>query len=85
VLDLLLTLGFAVYAPEMDGPLSRENPDSLLHGLDEFREHLGGPLTIMLLEGIGRGVEVHEIDDGLMAASLRILASSAKSARRCAV
>lgn len=34
----------------------------LLDGLREFQEHLGGELTVTLLEGIGRGVEVHEMD-----------------------
>jgi 3-dehydroquinate synthase len=34
--------------------------------LDRFREHLGGDLTITLLRGIGRGVEVHEIDLDVM-------------------
>jgi 3-dehydroquinate synthase len=81
---LLEHLGFRLWHPALDS----RRPDgslAILDGLREFREHLGGELTITLLEGIGRGVEVHEIDDGLMAASLRILASSAKSARRCAV
>lgn len=40
--------------------------NSLTHpifkGLEEFREHLGGRLTIMLLTKIGKGVEVHELD-----------------------
>jgi 3-dehydroquinate synthase len=40
--------------------------DSLEHpifrGLEEFREHLGGQLTIMLLQKIGKGIEVHELD-----------------------
>ncbi|MEM9080668.1 MAG: 3-dehydroquinate synthase [Verrucomicrobiota bacterium] len=35
-------------------------------GLEEFREHLGGRLTILLLEGIGRGVEVNEMDDEVL-------------------
>jgi 3-dehydroquinate synthase len=34
----------------------------IFKGLEEFREHLGGRLTIMLLEEIGRGYEVHELD-----------------------
>jgi len=34
----------------------------LLQGLREFQEHLGGELTVTLLEGIGRGVEVHAMD-----------------------
>lgn len=34
----------------------------VLEGLDEFREHLGGELSVTLLSGIGRPVEVHEVD-----------------------
>jgi 3-dehydroquinate synthase len=38
----------------------------LLGGLDEFREHLGGEMTLTLLARIGHGVEVHEVDTVLM-------------------
>ncbi len=38
----------------------------VLRGLEEFREHLGGQLTITLLDAVGHGVEVHAIDDSLM-------------------
>ena len=38
----------------------------MLHGLEEFREHLGGRLTIMLLKGIGSSFDVHEIRTDLM-------------------
>lgn len=34
----------------------------VLDGLDEFREHLGGKLTILMIREIGQGVDVHEID-----------------------
>jgi 3-dehydroquinate synthase len=41
----------------------------VLGGLDEFREHLGGELTVSLLRGIGRRVDVHAISpDGITAA-----------------
>lgn len=43
---------------------------AVLAGLEEFREHLGGELTITLLEDIGRGVEVHAIDMSLMHAAI---------------
>jgi len=39
---------------------------AVLAGLEEFREHLGGRLTIMLLSAIGRGVEVHTMDKDLI-------------------
>jgi len=55
ILALIHHLGFAPFVPEM------LEIDALLVGLDEFREHLGGELTITLLRGIGRGFEVHEI------------------------
>lgn len=38
----------------------------VLDGLEEFREHLGGSLNIMMLGGIGRGVDVYELDTEAM-------------------
>jgi 3-dehydroquinate synthase len=55
ILALMHRLGFPAFSTEM------LEVDALLVGLDEFREHLGGELTITLLKGIGRGFEVHEI------------------------
>jgi 3-dehydroquinate synthase len=34
----------------------------VLRGLAEFREHLGGRLTVMLPVAIGAGREVHSMD-----------------------
>ena len=45
----------------------------VLQGLTEFREHLGGELTITLLRDIGRGVEVHDVDVSVMTRTLRWL------------
>jgi 3-dehydroquinate synthase len=58
VLNTLRALGFSLYQPMLDA----DNSAGILKGLSEFREHLGGQLTIMLLQEIGRGVEVHEMD-----------------------
>ncbi|MGF1479805.1 MAG: 3-dehydroquinate synthase [Cyanophyceae cyanobacterium] len=59
ILSTLKSLGFALSVPELS------ESSSLFQGLTEFREHLGGELTIMLLENIGQGVEVHEVDIAL--------------------
>ncbi|MEX2595274.1 MAG: 3-dehydroquinate synthase [Anditalea sp.] len=59
IIHLIKALGFVLYVPELSG-------EALLEGLEEFREHLGGELTIMLLQGIGRGVEVHEMNGDLI-------------------
>ncbi len=45
----------------------------MLRGLAEFREHLGGRLTIMLLRGIGHPFDVHEIDPEVMIRSIGVL------------
>lgn len=62
---LLEHLGFRLWHPALE----KTGPGGLavMAGLQEFREHLGGELTITLLAGIGTGVEVHEIDETLMA------------------
>ncbi len=75
IIQLIQRLGFNLFVPELSACLDDpEHPNSILHGLSEFREHLGGKLTIMLLEGIGRGVEVHEMDEELIAQAVNELA-----------
>ena len=44
--------------------------DALLAGLEEFRQHLGGRLTITLLNDIARPIDVHEIDSSAMRAAI---------------
>ena len=60
VLALLRRLGFRLFANELLH-LDDQHQPIVLKGLEEFREHLGGQLTLTLLKGIGQGVEVHEI------------------------
>jgi 3-dehydroquinate synthase len=50
-----------------------DNQSPILLGLEEFREHLGGELTIMLLKKIGEGLEVHEIDPEILKKASHIL------------
>ncbi|GAB3253954.1 3-dehydroquinate synthase [Larkinella harenae] len=59
ILNLERTLGFSLFHPALEG-------NGILKGLNEFREHLGGQLTIMLLDAIGHGVEVHEMNPDLI-------------------
>ena len=68
VVTLLERLGLRIWHPalarEIDGRLA------ILEGLRDFREHLGGELTVTLLAGIGKGVEVHAMDPELVARSI---------------
>ncbi|OLY91603.1 3-dehydroquinate synthase [Cnuella takakiae] len=63
IIALLQNLGFAITHPLME---INDEHSSVIAGLNEFREHLGGRLTIMLLVAIGKGEEVHELDNGLL-------------------
>ena len=63
ILNTLSALGFTLYVPELADKLSQlEDPNCLFRGLTEFREHLGGELTLTLLKGIGKRIEVHEVN-----------------------
>lgn len=80
VLRLLLALGFRIHAPELHADGSR----ALLRGLEEFREHLGGRLTLVLPAGIGVATEVHALEAALVrkaADELRALDPSPCAAR----
>ncbi len=72
ILALLAALGLPRWTPALVESIG--GSPALLAGLDEFREHLGGELTITLLDAIGRGVEVHAIDRATMSACVEALA-----------
>ena len=73
-IQLFEQVGFDVYVPELDEHIDEmDHPRCLFRGLEIFREHLGGQLTIMLLEGIGRGVEVHDVDHDVYRNAIEIL------------
>lgn len=61
VLAVISGLGLATFHPALD---QRDacGRRVVLDGLEEFREHLGGRLNVMMLGEIGRGVDVHELD-----------------------
>lgn len=70
VLRTLTGVGFAITAPEL-----RER--ELFDGLREFREHLGGELTIQMLRTIGEGFNVHAVDEARLAESIDLLEQEA--------
>ena len=68
VLRVLSALGLPVTHPLL------ADVDAVSAGLEEFREHLGGRLTVTLLRGIGDPVDVHEIDAGTLRAAIDAVA-----------
>ncbi len=62
ILAVMETIGFDLHIP-----LSEQNEiEELLNGIEEFREHLGGELTITLIKKIGVKHDVHVIDRDVM-------------------
>jgi 3-dehydroquinate synthase len=79
VLDTLERIGLAAWDEALD---IREDDGRavVLRGLQEFREHLGGDLTLTMLRDIGEAVEVHEVDEPLLLSCLDVLRARAARA-----
>jgi 3-dehydroquinate synthase len=76
---LLEFLGFRLWHPALES--TRPHGElAVIEGLREFQEHLGGDLTVTLLEEIGRGVEVHEIEEAWVLDSIAWLKQRDQSA-----
>ncbi len=67
ILSVLKKVGFDLALPlETDAEINE-----LLKGIEEFREHLGGELTITLIPEIGKKTDVHTIDYKVMEQAAR--------------
>lgn len=63
----LARLGITLWHPSL------RPVDRLLEGLEEFRQHLGGRLTITMLRGVGDPLNVHDIDHAVMRSAVEAL------------
>ena len=77
VCDLLVALGLPLFHPMLK---AQDDTDefTLLRGLREFREHLGGELTITLLADLGTGIEVHVMEETLILRAIDWLSDEAE-------
>ena len=69
ILEVMTEIGFDLSIPVSGDKEIQE----LLKGIQEFREHLGGELTITLINGIGKKLDVHQIDMEIMKNALNSL------------
>jgi 3-dehydroquinate synthase len=67
VLHCLQRLGISLQASNL------HETETLFRGLEEFRQHLGGQLTLTMLRGIGDPLEVHQVDADRMRQSVRFV------------
>jgi len=74
VLDCLQALGLLLHHPAL------QRSQELFAGLEEFRQHLGGRLTVTMLRGVGRPIDVHSIDQANMRQAIETVVRRAKTA-----
>jgi 3-dehydroquinate synthase len=72
VLDCLRRLGVP-----LDHPALHET-EPLFNGLEEFRQHLGGRLTVTMVPAVGRQLDVHEIDRDRMLDAIEYVSTYAR-------
>lgn len=77
ILFLITGLNFQIYSSILEKRDDSGYP-LILEGLEEFREHLGGVLTITLLKKIGSRFEVHEMNEELVLKSIERLKALAQ-------
>ncbi|MEO1614858.1 MAG: 3-dehydroquinate synthase [Planctomycetota bacterium] len=67
VCECLTEMGMELWHPSL------YPADRLMAGLEEFRQHLGGRLTITMLREVGNSVDVHDIDQSVMLRAIEML------------
>ncbi len=80
VAHLLEALGFNLWDRSLD-QLDASGQSRLIPGLEHFRTHLGGQLTITLLRRIGEGLEVNDIHTPVVLDAIEWLRTRAEASR----
>ncbi len=75
VIECLLQLGLPVWNELLDS-----NQSEILGGLEEFRQHLGGRLTVTMLADVGHPVNVHQIDHEIVSEAIEVLGNLHRAA-----
>lgn len=68
----MVRCGLPIWHEQLDS-VTHDGLSVVLQGLDEFREHLGGVLTVTLPDGIGRRVEVHQMNTDCLQEAITML------------
>jgi 3-dehydroquinate synthase len=72
VLNCLRDLGFMLDCPQLHNL-------ELFNGLEEFRQHLGGQLTLTMLSAVGQPIDIHEVNLELMHSAIEQVAEFQRS------
>ena len=72
VLHGLTDAGLPIHTPLLD-QRNEQQQRSILQGLSDFREHLGGRLTLTMPHGVGRSIDIHELSASLIETAIHHL------------
>jgi 3-dehydroquinate synthase len=75
VLRCLSDLGMTLDTPALS------DATTLFAGLEEFRQHLGGRLTLTMLRGVGDSINVHDVDREKMCRAIATVSQFAQSSK----
>lgn len=77
VLTVLERIGLPTWHPELDSRDPEGGARRVLSGIEEFRAHLGGDLTVMMLRAIGEGTEIRALEVPLVEEAIGFLRARA--------
>lgn len=72
IIETLQALELDVWLPEVSENLDADS-ENILDGINDFREHLGGELSLTLLSKIGTEIQVNTVNPELIRKSIRTL------------
>lgn len=70
-LTLLRKLGFNLFHNSLNQ--EEESLPAIVRGLQEFQEHMGGELTLIMVKEIGETFEIHHMDTAILLKAVAIL------------
>jgi 3-dehydroquinate synthase len=76
VLDAMERCGLVLWHDALERR-DRNHRLEVLAGLSQFREHLGGELTLAMPDGLGRTTDIHELDEELVERAVKALSRRA--------
>jgi len=71
IIKTFIHLRLRIYTKEME--IIKNNTLMLFDGLEEFREHLGGKLTITLIKDIGDKIEIHHVSNEIYKKAIKLI------------
>lgn len=77
IVNLISAVGFGIWSEYLDR--EENGKPVILAGLEEFREHLGGKLTITLVPEIGCKIEVNQMNQSAIISAMNRLRESRKT------